>query len=92
MRMARVNVYLPDELAKKAKEKKLNISALAQQAVESALHKNAWAEWLDEVRKDPPLAGLSDEVVRTALQEARDEMWGEDDAPAVYRRIRGLEP
>ena len=39
MRMARVNVYLPDELASGARDAGLNVSALTQEAVRQALER-----------------------------------------------------
>jgi post-segregation antitoxin (ccd killing protein) len=86
MRMARLNVYLPDELACKAREAKLNISALTQAAVEGALQKNAWSEWLAEVRKHGP-TGITHEEIMKVMDEVHDEMWGEDDKPENYRRL-----
>ena len=92
MRMARVNVYLPDELACRAREAKLNISALTQQAVEAELRKNAWNEWLDKLEDRAPWPAITHERIVQVMKEVHDEMWGEDDDPAVYRRIDGLEP
>jgi len=85
--MARVNVYLPDELLYRAKTRKLNISALAREAVEVELRKASFQDWAEAVMRDPPLAGVSQEAVRKALEEARDEMWGDDDRPENYRRL-----
>ena len=37
MRMARVNVYLPDDLAEAAKKSGLNVSALTQEAIRNEI-------------------------------------------------------
>ena len=49
MRMARVNVYLPDELAAGARTAELNVSALTQDAVRQALAARATDAWLDSL-------------------------------------------
>jgi post-segregation antitoxin (ccd killing protein) len=77
MRMARVNVYLPDELADRAKDAGLNVSNLTQEAVRSALAANATAEWVDKVTALSP-TGVQHEVVMAALKEAKDELEGID--------------
>ena len=46
MRMARVNVYLPDDLAAEAKEAGLNVSNLTQKALRSTLAGIRVDEWL----------------------------------------------
>ena len=70
--MARVNVYLPDELAARAKEADLNVSSLTQRAIEQELAGRATNIWLEEIRKLPP-SGVSHDVVIAALDAARDE-------------------
>jgi post-segregation antitoxin (ccd killing protein) len=72
MRMARVNVYLPDELAARAKEADLNVSSLTQRAIEQALAGRATNAWLDRIRRLPP-AGVTHEQVIEALDAAREE-------------------
>jgi post-segregation antitoxin (ccd killing protein) len=73
MRMARVNVYLPDHLADQAKDAGLNVSNLTQEAVRSALSANSTGQWLDEVAALPP-TGVGHEDVLAAIQEAKDEL------------------
>ena len=70
--MARMNIYLPDDLAAEAKEADLNVSALAQEAIRVALRQEALARWLESIPhvENPP----SREAVLQALDEARDEM------------------
>lgn len=73
MHMARVNVYLPDELADQAKDAGLNVSSLTQEAVRSALSAKKTGEWLDEVSALSP-TGVGHEDVLAALEEAKDEL------------------
>lgn len=75
MRMARVNVYLPDELAHRAKEAGLNVSNLTQEAVRSALAANATGEWVTKVAALSP-TGVRHEGVMAALKDAKDELEG----------------
>jgi post-segregation antitoxin (ccd killing protein) len=72
MRMARVNVYLPDDLAVRAKEADLNVSSLTQRAIEEALSGQATDRWLAELAKLPP-SGVTHEQVIAALDAVRDE-------------------
>ena len=73
MRMARVNVYLPDQLADQAKDAGLNVSNLTQEAVRSALSAKSTEKWLDEVTALPPTS-VGHEDVLAAVQEAKDEL------------------
>jgi post-segregation antitoxin (ccd killing protein) len=75
MRMARVNVYLPDGLAHRAKDAGLNVSNLTQEAVRSALSAQKTEEWLEEVTALPP-TGVSHAAVLAALKEAKNEVEG----------------
>lgn len=80
--MARLNVYVPDELAARAREAGLNVSKLTQEALEAELQKSELDAWLDGVAAAPPLAGVSHEDVLRALDEARDEFgsaWDDDE-------------
>jgi post-segregation antitoxin (ccd killing protein) len=71
--MARVNVYLPDVLAARAREAGLNVSGLTQQALQDALAQTDTDRWLDRLEQ---LAGtaLSHERVIEALDDARNEL------------------
>jgi len=71
--MARLNVYVPDELAARAREAGLNVSKLTQEAIETALQRSELNAWLDRVAADPPLKDVTHEEVLRALDEARDE-------------------
>ncbi len=77
MRMTRVNVYLPDDLAEKAREAGLNVSGLTQEAVRRALAADRTDAWLDEVARLRP-TGLSHDQVITAIAEARDDFDSQD--------------
>lgn len=76
MRMARVNVYLPDDLARAAREEDLNVSALAQQAVRGALAAAATNRWLASLPRGKKSTLTSEEVV-AAVRAARDESGAE---------------
>jgi len=73
MRMARVNVYLPDELAEQARAADLNVSGLTQAAIQRELDRQSLNAWLDEVAALPP-TGISDEAVVEAVRAAKDEL------------------
>jgi post-segregation antitoxin (ccd killing protein) len=77
MRMARINIYLPDELAGEAKRAGMNISALTQEAVRAALGSTRIDGWLDELESLRP-TGIAHEDVVAAVDEARDELEGLD--------------
>ena len=72
MRMARVNVHLPDELASRVKKADLIVSAIAQKALEAELAGQATNVWLAEIRRLPPSGVGHDEVI-AALDAAREE-------------------
>lgn len=72
MHMARVNVYVPDELADRMKEAQMNVSAVAQAAFEGELARQATTVWLDNIRRLPPLNVSHDQVI-AALDAAREE-------------------
>lgn len=55
--MARVNIYLPDDLARRAREAGLNVSGVAQEALEQSLSDRELRSWLTEVAALPALAG-----------------------------------
>ena len=75
MRMARVNVYLPDDLAEEAKAVGLNVSSLTQEALRSALAARSVDEWLGDVTAVRPL-GISHRAVISAVAAAKDELEG----------------
>ena len=76
MRMSRVNVYLPDELAEDAKSAGLNISGLTQEAIRRALAAEslkAWQHRVDQLAH----TGIDHESALVAVREAKDELEGE---------------
>ena len=69
--MARVNVYLPDDLAERAREADLNVSALTRRAIEDELAGQETNEWL--ARISARSYGVSHDQVIAALDAVRDE-------------------
>lgn len=68
--MARVNIYLPDDLAAQAKAADLNLSALAQDAVRRSLgarSTDAWLATLTPAQSDLP----THDAVIDALDDVR---------------------
>lgn len=72
MRMARVNVYLPDELAEQARAAGVNISGVTQDAIRGVLAGTDTDRWLERLRS-LPTTEISHERVIHALDQARDE-------------------
>lgn len=74
--MARVNIYLPDDFARRAREAGLNVSGLAQAAIEDELRVRALGGWLAELRDRPPLEGepMTNEELMEIMDEVREEM------------------
>lgn len=72
--MARLNVYLPDELATAAKQAGLNLSAVTQDAVKRTLAERSTDAWLATVdaaqRSTEP---VPHDRALEALDGARDE-------------------
>jgi post-segregation antitoxin (ccd killing protein) len=73
MRMARVNVYLPDDLAEQARAAGLNISGITQEALHSALAALNTERWLDRIDR-LPRTDIAHERVLGAINEARHEL------------------
>jgi post-segregation antitoxin (ccd killing protein) len=80
MRMARVNVYLPDALAQQARAAGLNISKVTQAALSNTLAHGETDRWLDRLERSPR-ADVSHQSVMKAIDEARTEL-GEPGEPA----------
>jgi hypothetical protein len=70
--MARLNVYLPDDLATQVKAVDLNVSAVLQQALRAELAARATASWLDRLAS-LPCAEVPDEAVIEALDAVRED-------------------
>lgn len=73
MRMARVNVYLPDELAREARAAGLNISRVAQDALSASLVQDETDRWIERLER-LPRAEVSHASVLQALDEGRAEL------------------
>ncbi|MCY3850419.1 MAG: type II toxin-antitoxin system CcdA family antitoxin [Acidimicrobiaceae bacterium] len=71
--MARVNVYLPDDLAAVARESGLNVSRLTQEALRRAIEARDLDLWLDEVAALPPTR-IELAIIKDAVSEAKDEL------------------
>ena len=72
--MARLNVYVPDDLAEKARARGLNVSALTQAAIAAELEAGATAEWLAELPES--VGSVSHDAAMAALDAARAEFGG----------------
>lgn len=70
--MARLNVYLPDELAARARAAGLNLSAVTQEAVRRSLGARSTDAWLVTLRPAPS-DPVSHDCVLEALDAVRDE-------------------
>jgi post-segregation antitoxin (ccd killing protein) len=70
--MARVNVYLPDDLAERAKLAGISVSAVTQDALRTALAAVDTNAWLDRLDRRAG-AEVEHERVLAALDEAREE-------------------
>jgi post-segregation antitoxin (ccd killing protein) len=73
MRMARVNVYLPDELAREARAAGLNISKVTQEALSDTLAHSKTDRWLDRLDR-LPRANVPHASVIDAIDESRAEL------------------
>lgn len=70
--MPKVSVYLPDELYREAKERKLPISSLAQEAIETALRRDRHAAWIERQRARPRWSGPPIDIEKL-MDDVRDE-------------------
>ena len=73
MRMARVNVYLPDDLAAAAREAGLNVSRITQAALTAALAERDTNRWLDSIAR-MHATGVTHEQALAAVRAAREEL------------------
>ncbi|PWJ53432.1 Post-segregation antitoxin CcdA [Quadrisphaera granulorum] len=71
--MARLNVYLPDELAAEAKEAGLNLSAVTQEAVRLCLAQRSTDAWLATVTTLSSVTRVPHARGMDALDAAREE-------------------
>lgn len=73
MRMARVNVYLPDDLAADARGAGLNVSALTQDAVRQELAARRTDVWLEQVLEmKGPQVDVS--MILSSVHEALEDL------------------
>lgn len=79
MRMARVNVYLSDDLADAAREAGLNVSGITQAALKAALAERDTNRWLDSIARMQPTKVTHAQAL-AAVHAARDEMGTSADA------------
>jgi post-segregation antitoxin (ccd killing protein) len=70
--MARVNVYLPDDLADAARDAGLNVSKVTQEALRRELAGGRTTSWLQRVRDERP-AGITHRRALNALDAMRAE-------------------
>jgi post-segregation antitoxin (ccd killing protein) len=70
--MARVNVYLPDDLAERARSAGVNVSGVAQDAIRGALASIETDVWLERLERFAHTDVAHDTVI-SAIDEARDE-------------------
>lgn len=70
--VARLNVYLPDDLAAAAKDAGLNLSALTQEAVRRTLAAHSTDSWLTTLPSASTSPVTHDQALE-ALDAARDE-------------------
>lgn len=71
--MPRVNIYLPDDLAVAVRDAGVNVSQVAQVALQRELDRRATSAWLAEVRGLPPSKIRQADVI-AALDAVRDEL------------------
>jgi post-segregation antitoxin (ccd killing protein) len=80
MRMARVNITMPDDLYTQAREARLNVSQLAQRAVAGELGRLAKVAELDAYLAELEAElGPTSESERTAARAWADEALGTSD-------------
>jgi post-segregation antitoxin (ccd killing protein) len=70
--MPKVSVYLPDDLYRRARDRGLPISALAQHAIEDALRGDSNQRWIDAARQRPSRSSRQVDV-SALLDEVREE-------------------
>lgn len=71
--VARLNVYLPDDLAAAARRAGLNLSALTQDAVRRCLDAGSTDAWLATLRPSVSSHTVGHDLVLESLDAIRDE-------------------
>lgn len=69
--MARINVYLPDALATRARAAQLNVSAITQDAIRRTLSESSTDAWLETLRPSVPTGRVPHDRALEALDAAR---------------------
>lgn len=77
--MARVNIYLPEDLARRAREAGLNVSGVARVALEQELDRLDNKQFLADLGSRTPLGGTHADTI-AALDAVRAE-WGDEFPP-----------
>jgi post-segregation antitoxin (ccd killing protein) len=71
MRMARLNVYVPNDLAERARKAGLNVSAITQAAIAAELTQQNMSAWVAAL---PPAGGrVSHEAILAAIDAGRGD-------------------
>lgn len=71
--MPKVSIYLSDDLYRRAKEERLPLSSIAQDAIEAALRHRHNEAWIERMRRRPQLA-RKDYDISEIMAEVRDEL------------------
>jgi post-segregation antitoxin (ccd killing protein) len=74
--MVRLSIWVPDELAERARSAGLNVSTLAQAAIAAELESQATTTWLDNLA-DQRERRVTHAAAGTALDDGRAELSGE---------------
>lgn len=82
--MARVNVYLPDDLANEAREARLNVSSVLRDALRRELAGRQTSVWLEQVAT-LPASGVGHDEALAALDAVRAEAGDAWPPPAHHR-------
>ena len=72
MCMARVNAYLPDDLADAARAAGLNVSAVLQAALRRELAATSFQAWYQGLRDAAPVTPVPADVADGALRAVRE--------------------
>ncbi|MGO9558812.1 MAG: type II toxin-antitoxin system CcdA family antitoxin [Acidimicrobiales bacterium] len=70
--MARINIYLPDDLAEAARRAGLNVSSISQGAIRNQLVQDSTDAWLATLRSVPAHKATHERAIE-ALDAVRDE-------------------
>lgn len=84
--MARLNVYVPDELAERARGAGLNVSAVTQAALAAELERHSLGEWLAAL--PTPGRVVSHQSALAALDEARADLGQDPEEGPVAGSVR----